>query len=60
MRLLFATTAFLVTTLTYGQKKINLKEAGKYIGDSVLVCGRVADVKYVDNNVLQQRATLIN
>ena len=40
------------------QTKINLEDVSKHIGDSVTVCGKVADMRYFENS--KNKPTLIN
>ncbi|CAN5217017.1 hypothetical protein BH09BAC6_BH09BAC6_35900 [soil metagenome] len=40
------------------QTNIKLEEAGKHIGDSVTVCGKVADLRYFENS--KNKPTLLN
>ncbi len=40
------------------QTKINLEDASKHVGDSVTVCGKVADLRYFENS--KNKPTLLN
>ena len=46
-----------VVSLT-AQIKINLEDVSKHVGDSVTVCGKVADMRYFENS--KNKPTLIN
>jgi DNA/RNA endonuclease YhcR with UshA esterase domain len=40
------------------QTSIKLEEVGKHVGDSVTVCGKVADMRYFENS--KNKPTLLN
>jgi DNA/RNA endonuclease YhcR with UshA esterase domain len=46
---LLTITALLLAAFTYAQKTVKLEDVKQYVGDSVIVCGTVANVKYVDH-----------
>lgn len=50
--------ALLFTGISYGQTSIKLEEAGQHIGDSVTVCGLVADMRYFENS--KNQPTFLN
>jgi len=48
---------FIVVSVT-AQTNIKLEDVSKHIGDSVTVCGKVADMRYFENS--KNKPTLIN
>ncbi len=42
MKFLFFATALFITGISFSQTSIKLQDAGKHVGDSVTVCGKVA------------------
>lgn len=59
MKRIFITLfAFFITGLVNGQTSIKLEEISQYIGDSVIVCGKVEDIRYFENS--KNQPTLLN
>ena len=42
MKLLFFATALFISGISFSQTSVKLEDAGKHVGDSVTVCGKVA------------------
>ena len=53
----FLFSLFIVASAT-AQTSIKLEDVSKHIGDSVTVCGKVADMRYFENS--KNKPTLIN
>lgn len=49
---------FSVITAATAQTSIKLEDAGKHIGDSVTVCGKVAGLRYFENS--KNKPTFLN
>jgi micrococcal nuclease len=56
--LLFTLLGLVCIVIARAQTSIKLDEVGKHIGDSVTVCGKVADMRYFENS--NNKPTLIN
>jgi DNA/RNA endonuclease YhcR with UshA esterase domain len=56
--LLFTLLGLFCIVSANAQTSIKLDEVGKHIGDSVTVCGKVADMRYFENS--NNKPTLIN
>lgn len=56
--LLFTLLGLFFMVNAKAQTSIKLDEVGKHIGDSVTVCGKVADMRYFENS--KNKPTLIN
>jgi len=59
MRRIFITLfALFITGLSNGQTTIKLEEISQHIGDSVIVCGKVEDIRYFETS--KNQPTLLN
>jgi DNA/RNA endonuclease YhcR with UshA esterase domain len=59
MRRIFITIFTLfITGLVNGQTTIKLEEISQHIGDSVIVCGKVEDIRYFETS--KNQPTLLN
>ncbi len=56
--LLSLVTALCITHCSFSQVKIKLEDAGKYVKDSITVCGRVAGIRFVEKS--KNTPTFIN
>lgn len=56
--LLFALGLLLIPAAPFAQTRIKLDEVNLHIGDSVTVCGLVADLRYFENS--KNQPTLLN
>lgn len=56
--LLFTLPGLFCMVNARAQTSIKLDEVGKHIGDSVTVCGKVADMRYFENS--KNKPTLLN
>ena len=57
-QLLFTIGLFLNIATINAQTKIKLEEVSQHIGDSVIVCGKVSDVRYFENS--KDKPTFLN
>ena len=57
-RIIFLLFALLFTGITYGQTSIKLEDVSQHTGDSVTVCGLVADMRYFENS--KNQPTFLN
>lgn len=58
MHILFTLFASLCCLCATGQAKINLDDVSKHIGDSVIVCGKVVDMRYFETS--RNQPTFLN
>lgn len=58
MRILITFFASLFCLYATGQAKIKLDDVSKHIGDSVIVCGKVVDMRYFENS--RNQPTFLN
>ena len=56
--IIFLLFVFLFTGIAYGQTSIKLEEVSEHTGDSVTVCGLVADMRYFENS--KNQPTFLN
>jgi DNA/RNA endonuclease YhcR with UshA esterase domain len=54
----FLLFALLFTSITYAQTSIKLEDVSEHTGDSVSVCGLVADMRYFENS--KNQPTFLN
>ena len=54
----FLLFALLFTGIAYGQTSIKLEDVSQHTGDSVTVCGLVADMRYFENS--KNQPTFLN
>lgn len=58
MRLIFTIFVFFVFGAAKAQSPIKLDDVSKYIGDSVIVCGKVEGMRYFENS--KNQPTFLN
>lgn len=56
--LLYLLITFFISSTTFSQTNINLKDASKHIGDSVKICGKVFSARFFEN--AKDSPTLLN
>lgn len=57
-KIIFTLLLFFNAALLKGQTTITLEEVSKHIGDSVTVCGKVADMRYFETS--KDKPTFLN
>jgi hypothetical protein len=58
MKYIFFATAFFLPAILFSQTSVKLEDAAKHIGDSVIVCGKVADAAFVES--MENSPTFLN
>ncbi|HEX2682575.1 MAG TPA: hypothetical protein VHL77_01505 [Ferruginibacter sp.] len=56
--LLFGFFTLFLAGVSHAQTSIKLSEVGSHIGDSVTVCGKIADLRYFENS--KNKPTFLN
>ena len=58
MKYLFLVMALFFSFIAFSQTTVKLEDAAKHIGDSVIVCGKVADAAFVET--MENSPTFLN
>lgn len=58
MKYTFFTVALLFPAIVFSQKTVKLEDAATHIGDSVIVCGKIADAAYIET--MENSPTFLN
>lgn len=58
MKYLFLVTTVLFSAVTFSQTTIKLEDAANHVGDSVIVCGKIADAAFVES--MENSPTFLN
>lgn len=58
MKGLFLVITLLFSAITFSQTTVKLEDAAKHIGDSVIICGKVADAAFVET--MENSPTFLN
>jgi hypothetical protein len=58
MKYIFLSVALFFSVVTFSQSNVKLEDAANHVGDSVIVCGKVADAAFVET--MENSPTFLN